>query len=298
MDPKSLVLFVEAARAGGFASAARGLGQDPSAVSRAVAQLEEELGVRLFQRTTRKVSLTEAGARFLARVEPVLAELEAAREEARADAAQPRGRLALSASIAFGQVCVTPHIPEFLERFPEIDLELNFTDRPVDLIGERIDLAIRLVAEVSVNAIASKLVRTRYRVCASPEYLAAQGAPAAPEDLSDRRCVCFDLPEYRSLWRFRDAAGAESAAPIAPRLTISGGLAVREACRLGLGPALLADWLARADLESGRLIDLFPAHQATATSFDTAAWILYPSRSFLPLKTRVMIDFLREKLAG
>ncbi len=296
MDLRLLTIFLEVERRGGFAAAARSLGQDPSSISRSIALLETDLGVRLFQRTTRKVSLTEAGARFAERIEPVLAELDQAREEATSDSVQPRGRLCLSASVAFGQVCLMPLIPAFLTRYPEIDLDLQFTDRHVDLIAEPIDLAIRLGPSVEVNVIAAKLRATCYRVCASPSYLERHGLPLDPHALLAHRCLCFDLPDFRTRWLFRRPGDEIEAVTVTPRLTISGALALRDAALRHLGPALLADWLIQEDLQTGRLVDLFPDREVTATTFDTAAWIVYPSRALLPRKTRIMIDFLRETL--
>lgn len=296
MDTRFLTIFLEVVRSGGFAAAARNLDQDPSSVSRSIAALEDQLGARLFQRTTRKVSLTEAGSHFAARIEPVLAELDQAREDIRTDSAKPKGKLSLSASMAFGQVCVMPHVPAFLERYPEIDLDLKFTDRNVDLVAEHIDLAIRLGPFVGVDVIAAKLRSTRYRVCASPEYLRKHGKPRRPCELASHRCVCFDLPDFRTRWAFKRNGGQIEEISVTPRITVSGALALKDAALAGLGPALLADWLIGGDLSDGTLIDLFPKHDVTATTFDTAAWLLYPSRTFLPRKTRVMIDFLRKRL--
>jgi len=296
MDTRLLAIFLEVARGGGFAQAARNLDQDPSSISRAIAALEAELGARLFQRTTRKVSLTEAGSRFAARIEPVIAELEQARDDIRSDNAKPRGRLRLSASVAFGQVCVMLQIPAFLQLYPEIELELDFTDRNVDLVAEHVDLAIRLAPAVDVDVVAAKLRNTRYRVCASPEYIRSHAPLKHRRDLARHRCVCFDLPAFRSRWLFRRNDGPVEEIAVTPRVTVSGALALRDAALSGLGPALLADWLIDGDLRAGTLINVFPGHDITATTFDTAAWLLYPSRSFLPRKTRVMIDFLRERL--
>lgn len=308
MDTRLLAIFLAVVRSGGFAAAARNLDQDPSSISRAIHALEDALGTRLFQRTTRKVSLTEAGSHFAARIEPVLAELDQAREDIRSAGTAPKGKLRLSASVAFGQICVMPHVAAFLDMYPEIDLDLKFTDRAVDLVAENIDLAIRLGPSVDVDVIAVKLRPTVYRVCAGPGYLRAHGRPERPGDLVRHRCVCFDLPDFRTHWSFRPArvagmapdtrpaeVGLENIA-ITPRITASGALAVREAALAGLGPALLADWLIGDDLAQGRLVDLFPNHDVTATRFDTAAWLLFPSRTFLPRKTRVMIDFLRSRL--
>ncbi len=299
MDTKLLTIFLEVARSGGFAAAARGLDLDPSAVSRAIAQLEEGLGARLFQRTTRKVSLTDAGERFRAKVEPILAELEEARDEIASAEAAPSGPLTLTASVAFGQVCVMPHIPAFLELYPEIDLTLRFTDRNVDLVAERIDLALRLGPAVTGDVITAKLRETHYRVCATPGYLEQGPALTEPGDLTAHRCLCFDLPGFDTHWLFRPGrVDPVVDVAITPRLRVSGALALRETARAGLGPALLADWLVDEDIRAGRLIDLFPGHDVTATRFDTAAWMIYPSRSFLPRKTRVLIDFLRDRLSG
>lgn len=297
MDTRLLSIFREVAQCGGFAVAARRLDLDPSAVSRAIAALEAELGARLFQRTTRKVALTDAGERFLAKLEPILTELEEACEGLNASETVPRGPLTVSASVAFGQVCLVPHIPAFLDRYPEIDLTLNFTDRPVDLVAERVDLALRLAPEVTGDLIATKLMDTRYRVCAAPEYLRIAPPLEQPEDLSAHRCLCFDLPSFSTKWKFRTGPDGETSdINITPRLKASGALALRDAALAGLGPALLADWLVDEDIRAGRLVDLFPDREVTATRFDTAAWMIYPSRAFLPRKTRVLIDFLREKL--
>lgn len=289
-------MFLEVVRSGGFAAAARRLDQDPSSVSRAIAALEDELGCRLFQRTTRKVTLTEAGSLFAAKIEPVLGELEQAREDIRTSTEQPRGRLRLTASVSFGQTCVMPHVPAFLDRYPEIALDLAFTDRNLDLVAENIDLAIRLGPSVEVDVIASRLMTTRYRLAASPAYLANHGQPAQPGALADHRCLCFDLPDFRSRWLFRHPDQRVETVPIRPRISASSGLTLKAAALAHLGPVLLADWLIADELANGRLIDLFPNHEVTATRFDTAAWLLYPSRSFLPRKTRVMIDFLRTQL--
>lgn len=304
MDTRLIELFVEVERAGSFAAAARVLDQDPSSVSRAIAQLEREVGARLFQRTTRQLTLTEAGGLFLARVEPLMTELELAREEVASAEGQPRGRLCLTASVAFGQVCLLPHVPGFLEAYPEIELDLKFTDRNVDIVSERVDLAIRLAPAIEADLIGRRLMDTRYRICASPEYLARAGRPQAPEALTEHPAICFDLPEYRRQWLVRprergaNAAAETLAVPIRPRLIVSSALALREAAIMGLGPALLADWLAAEALASGALVDLFPDHQATATNFETAAWLLYPSKAFLPRRTRVAIDYFAGVLGG
>jgi len=296
MDIETLKLAVLVADRGGFASAARQLSLDPSAISRSIAGLEAELGVRLFQRSTRRFSVTEAGARYLARVAPLIEEVERAGSELADARVAPRGRLRLTASVAFGQQCVVPHIGAFRARYPDIALELFLSDAVLDPVDAGMDLAIRLAPSPTGDVISAKLIDTRYRVCASAAFAQQNGALSNPGDLSDLDCLRYTLPEFRSRWLFRDQEGTVQEVPVDGSIMISSALAMRQAARDGLGPALLADWLADDDLRTGRLVDLFPRYRVTATSFETAAYFLYPSRAFLPAKVRVMIDFLRERI--
>jgi DNA-binding transcriptional LysR family regulator len=296
MDIEALRLFIEIAQRGSFAAVARDRDLDPSSVSRIVAGLEAALGARLFQRTTRAMSLTQAGELFLARLVPVLEELGRAQDEITSLRADPVGSLRLTASVAFGQACLVPLLPSFREAFPRLQLELLLSDSNLDLVAERIDLAIRLAPSYRADVVGVKLFATRYRVVASPADLARHGVPEAPAAIGRRDCLLFTLPEFRTRWLFR-RDGVTEEVPVRGNLVISNALALRQAALAGLGPALLADWLVDGDLASGALIDLFPGHEVTATSFDTAAWLLYPSRDHLPRKVRSAIDFLRAHLA-
>lgn len=302
MEALALKTFIDVARLGSFAHAAREQALDPSSISRTVAALEDELGVRLFQRTTRKLSLTEAGHVYLARVAPLMDELEQAREEALALGTgvnnQAQGTLRMTSSVSFGVIQIAPLLPEFRRLHPLLTIELLLTDTNLNLVHDRIDLAVRLGAHFEGDAVLTKLMRTRYRVCASPAYIAAHGAPATPADLSQRRCLLLTLPEFRHEWRFRDAQGREHSVPIDGDIIISSPLALRQCAIDGMGPVLLADWLANEAIAKGSLVDLFPHWQATATSFDTGVWLLYPTRTYLPLKVRVMVDFLKSKWAS
>ncbi len=297
MDTKSLKLMIDVVHHASFAGAARQYDVDPSSVSRTIAQIEAELGFRIFQRTTRNLSLTEAGEHYVRKVEPALQELDAAAEEANALRAGPKGRLRLTASVAFGNRCLVPLLPKFRKRFPDLQLELILTDSNLDLVGEGIDLAIRLGPELSGDVVGTRLFHTRYRVCASPAYLKKTPKLRKPADLSGVACLLFTLAEFRSRWLFRDKTGTITEVPVTGDILISNALALRDAALSGLGPALLADWLIDEDIASGRLLDLFPRHAVTATTFDAAAFALYPNRTFLPGKVRLAIDFLREQLA-
>lgn len=296
MDLDRLRLFHDVVRHGGFTAAARAANLDPSVVSRGIRALENDLGFRLFERSTRRVELSEAGAAYHARTAGILDDLEAAAGAARDLVAAPRGVLRISASTAFGQVVILPMLKAFRARYPDVTVELVLTDAQLDLIAERIDVAVRLAPSAPADMVAARLIATRYRVVAAPDYLKAYPV-TAPEDLAHRDCLVFPLPGFRDGWRFREA-GSERVVPVRRAVEISGALALAEAARMGLGIALLADWLVAEDLATGRLVDVFPKAEVTGTDFDTGAWVLYPSRRYLPLKTRAFIDALRDHLSG
>lgn len=299
MDLNDARLLIEIARRGSFAEVARDRGVDPSWVSRMVAGIEQALGFRLFQRTTRRVALTEAGEIYLRRIQLIAEEFDQARDDALAVTRGPVGILRMTATVAFGQTVLVPLIPQFRNVYPGVALDLLLTDATVNLVSDRIDLAIRHGPSVTGDMVVTKLRTTRYRVCASPTYLAQVGAPTHPQELAHRPCLRFALPGFRSRWLFREAsAGPVTEVEVGGDITVSGGLALHSLALAGQGPALLADWLIDADIAAGRLIDLFPGWQVTATSFETAVWLLYPSRSFLPRKVRAMIDFLKASVEG
>ncbi len=299
MDIEALRIFVQVARRGSFAVVARDRGTDPSSVSRTVASLEDELQVRLLQRSTRRMTLTEAGAKYLARIEPLLEELDQARDEALATSAKPIGTIRMTASIGFGQKCIAPLLPKLRAAFPALGVDLLLTDANLDLVSEGIDLAIRLGPSQDSALIGVKLFDTMYRVCASPDYLKdcrRQNRPLkTPADLEFHNCILLNLPDYRSRWLFRDSIGTVSAIAIHGDVVISNPLVLLTCALDGMGPALLVDFLVDEALANGGLVDLFPDYAVTATNFETAAWLLYPSRTYLPTKVRIVIDFLRKE---
>ncbi len=293
MDTDHLTVFVAVYRAGGFAPVARDLGLAPSSISRAVAGLEEALQVRLFQRTTRKLEPTEAGTAFFQRVQPLVEELEAACADARDTAGEPAGRLRVTASVSYGQICLVPRLKPFRALFPRIALDLILSDAALDLLSERIDLAIRHGPLADSSLIASRLAPVRYHVVASPEYLAAAEPIRRPADISSHPCVAFSYEGFRSCWQFRRGR-TTAAIDITPAVTVSNAAAIRQCAVNGLGLALLADWTIAADMDAGRLVDVLPDHQAAGASFDTSIWLVYPSRSFIPKRARAFADFLKQ----
>ena len=293
MELDALRTFVDVVRRGSFAAVARERDLDPSSVSRQVASLETALGFRLFERTTRRLAPTEAGRRYHERVAPLVEALELAAEEAGDVVGTLRGRLRITASVAFGERWLVPRLAPFRRAHPELELELALDDAAVDLVAGGIDVGVRLGARMSGSLVATRLLDTRYRIVASPAYLEARGRPPTPAALADHDGLGFPLPGYRSRWRLRDTDGAVETVEVRASITVSNALALRRAALEGLGVALLADWLIDADVAAGALVELFADRDASAADFDTAAWIVYPDRSYVPAKVRALIDHLK-----
>ncbi len=296
MDTDLLKTVALVAQQGSFAAAARVENVDPSSISRAVAAAEARLGFRLFQRTTRTLRMTEEGETYLRRIEPLLDELDAAREIASRSLRTVSGTLKMTASVAFAHECIVPHLREFHDRHPDLSVELIPTDAQLDITANGIDLAIRLASRPTGDLISTRILATRYRICAAPDYLARHPEITSPRDLQDHACLRFALPEFRTRWRFRKPGEQAFDVPVSGHIIIANALSLRRAALDGNGPVMLADWLVDRDITAGRLVDLFPDHECTATEFDTGAWALYPSRSFLPRKVGSMISFLRDML--
>ena len=293
MNIDALKIFVSVVDKGSFAAVARDLDQDPSSVSRMIRSLEQQLGLRLFQRTTRKLTLSEAGAIYYDRVQPLLTELEQAKTMALEKSGKVNGLLRVTASAAFGQVCLMPVLPDFLRAYPDLKVDMMLSDARLDLLAERIDVAVRLGPLHDSSFVATKLFDSRYRVCASPDYLDRFGTPETPEDLENHDCIRLDLPNYRTRWTFKNQGGVEKTVAVNGRLMISNVLAVRRAAIDGLGVALLADWMTRDAYQHGHLVPLYPDFQVSAAGFDCSVSMIYPSKDYLPVKARVFIDFLK-----
>lgn len=290
-----IACLADVAREGSFAAVARKRNVDPSAVSRTVASLEGKLGFRLFDRTTRRLNLTEAGSIYLERSQMLAEELEAARQEAGDAMTKPSGLIRVTASSAFGEHWLIPRLRTFMDEYRNIAVEAVLTDAVVDIATERIDLALRLAVRPEGDLVATKLIDTRYHVVASPEYLKREGPMDRPVDLKGRQCLLLTLPGYRSRWSFRRDRSLEDVV-VTGRLMTSSPAAIRRAALRGMGPALLADWMITDDLKNGKLLDLMPDWEATAAAFDTAAWILFPSRTYLPRKVRALVNHLKQSV--
>jgi DNA-binding transcriptional LysR family regulator len=297
MDIEDLRLFVDVARKHGFAAVARARNVDPSAISRTIAALEDQVGVRLFQRTTRKVELTDAGELFLDRVAKIVDDFDATCDDVRSVSAEPSGVLRMTASHAFGPTCIAPLLPKFNELYPKIVVELVLSDEQLDLVADRIELAIRLGGSNDKSLVCSKLIDTRYHVCISPDYRKNAKALRVPSDLVAHRCLLFPFGKFRTQWSFRRAKERKiETVNVDGDLITSSALTIRACVLQGMGPALLPSWLVGDDIKSGRLVDAFPLHRVSATTEDTAAWMIFPSRNHVSGRVRAMMNYLRANI--
>ncbi|HWK43489.1 MAG TPA: LysR family transcriptional regulator [Stellaceae bacterium] len=298
MDTEHLKTFVEVVQQGSFAAAARKFDIDPSVVTRAIASLERDLGLRLLERTTRQLVLTEAGKLYHENACKLLRDLQQAADEARDLAGRPAGIVRVTTSVTYGYAVILPLLPALREAHPALEIDLLLSDSIVDLLAERVDVALRLRQEADTSLIGTRLAKIRYHVCASPEYLKRQAGPGTPADLAERDCLRCSLRAYHTQWKFRDPAGAVQTVNVGGWLVVSNSLGLHRAALDGHGPALLADWLVADDLAAGRLIDLFPDHEATPTDFDNAVWLLHTSRSYVPKRVRAFIEFIKQRMRG
>lgn len=291
----NLESFVRTAEGGSFSEAARRLALTPAAVSRNVAMLERNLGVRLFHRSTRRLTLTEAGENFLNAIGGNLAALQNAIAAVSSEDGEPAGMLKVSLAPTFGLSHVLPLLPEFLARHPRIRPEWHFENRAVDLIAEGYDAAIGGGFDLSPGVVARTLAPAHIIAVASPAYLARHALPADPSGLAE-----LDGIVMRSLssgrvrtWSMRNAQGDEVAAVMREAIVVNDPAALREVARLGLGVALLAVPDVLPWLESGDLVRVLPRWWADAGAIS----LYYASRSLLPGKTRAFIDFVIEAFA-
>ena len=288
-----LTSFVHTAEHGSFSAAARVLGLTPAGVSKNVARLETDLGVRLFHRSTRRLSLTEKGERFLAQVSGPLASLQmAVAEGARADEV-PSGTLKVSMGQAFGRTFLVPLLGEFLARYPRVVPDWHFDNRQVDIVGEGFDAAIGGGFPMSAGVIARELGAVHIVAVASPAYMAGRTVPRAPVDLAAFDCIMRrSTPTGRVRpWTLTSRRGVEETVQCQARIILSDPEAVAQAARQGLGVALLPMPFAFAAIRSGELVRLLPDWHSNAGPLS----VYYPSKRMLASKTRVFVDFLLER---
>jgi DNA-binding transcriptional LysR family regulator len=281
-----LEAFVAVAESGGFSAAARALGRTTSGVSKQVRALEERLGVRLLNRTTRRVSLTEMGVAFRERVQGVLQDLDEAELALGELQEAPRGVLRVGAPMDFGRIALAADLAGFAARHPGVRLEVELADRFVDVVAEGFDVVVRIGDLADSSLVARRMGPCRRVLCAAPSYLDASGRPERPSDLSHHAVVGYAYERARR-WRFREG-DEEVSVSAEPRHRANNGEMIRSMVVEGLGIALLPTFVAAEDLRAGRLEMLF----ADRLQADTAIWAVTPHRKLLATKVRLLLDHL------
>ncbi|NRF65599.1 LysR family transcriptional regulator [Aquincola sp. S2] len=289
-----MVVFARVVELRGFAPAARALGLTTSAVSRSVARLEAALAVKLLNRTTRSVSLTELGAE----VYPGCARIAQTARDVQALAGRyaltPRGRVRVGAPAVFGEVWLAPRLPAFLARWPEVEVELTLIDRVVDLVDEGYDLALRILAPSALapGLVARRLFDMHYVLVAAPAYLQANGAPATPDALAEHRCIYLGYGPFLDRLLFERDGAAPLEVQVRGPLTINNSVGILATVEAGLGIGIVPDFAAAAGLRAGRLQRLFADWRLGGGYATRGVFAVYAPTRHLPQKVRVLIDHL------
>jgi DNA-binding transcriptional LysR family regulator len=289
----ALKVFRQVVELESFAAAARQLRLSPAAISKNIGELEAHLAVRLLNRTTRRMSLTEAGSRYYDQIARVLDELEEADSSLGPLQQMPSGLLRVSAPTTLTLTCLSSALPKFLSRYPELTLDLRMDDRRVNIVEEGFDIAIRATDSLEDSSlIARRLMTMPHVVCGAPSYLERFGAPAAPEDLKDHNCIQFTLSGHADDWEFRNADRSVRV-PINGRYKVTSSLAVRDALRAGFGLSLIPLAYVKEDIVQGRLRTVLDDW----STVELAVHAVYPSRRHVVAKVRAFLDFLVDELS-
>ncbi|MBK7898463.1 MAG: LysR family transcriptional regulator [Azonexus sp.] len=288
----AMEVFVRVAQQGSFAAVARQKDVPRSAVTRQVAALEAQLGVRLIARSTRSLSLTSAGVAYLERCREILNLVEAAEGSLAGEGAEPRGTLRLSVPLSFGLRHLVPLLLDFAVTYPEIAVETDFTDRRVKLIEEGLDLAIRITARLDPLDVARRIGSTRLLTVASPEYLRRHGEPLHPSELLDRECLIY-LPVQQAGWSYL-VEGEMRTYLVGGRFRANNGDALLEANRRGLGISVQPSFLAATAIEAGWVRPILTAYPMP----ELGIYALLPGNRYVPRPVRVLIDYLAERIGS
>ena len=288
-----ILVFMAVVDAGSFIAGGQAMGLTRSAAGKAIGRLEDRLGVRLLNRTTRTLSLTDEGRAFHDRGLQILTALDDAEASVAGHAGTPRGLLRLTVPDAFGRLVVLPLLRKYLQAWPDLQAEVSFTDRQADIVEEGFDLAVRIGGATLDSRLVSRVVaRYRAALVASPSYIAERGEPVDADDLAGHDCLMFSSRGRRQSWRFRNGDGSWVKAQGRNRLRLDSGEALRDAAVAGLGIAFLPDFLVAKDLAAGRLRHVLTGFDAGDVEIVT----IYPSRRLLEPRVRRFIDLMVEEL--
>jgi len=291
---KAMRLFLTVVQTGSLSGAGRQSGLSPASVSRQITALEDDLGVRLLNRTSRRLSLTEAGQVYLKHAERLLQDIDELRDAVSQMAVKPRGTLRIQSRISLGTQHVAPLIPTFLALYPDLKIDLWLTDNDLDLTEHGIDLAIRTGNLSDSTLIGRRLASSPRVICASPEYWAEHGKPATPEALMDHNCLTyrFEFGTAAALWQFRIDTGQSINIQVAGNFQTNNGEALRVATLSGLGVAMLPAWSVKDHLKAGSLERVLSDYETTVSDLDFGIYAVYLSRRNLSAKTRLFVDHL------
>lgn len=285
---RGMNIFVEVVEDGTMSGAARTLGISATVVSSWIAQLEDRLGVRLLQRTTRRIHITQEGQEYYHRCKEILVDVEEAGEAVSLGRSRPRGRLRVSAPVALGRKRVAPIIPAYKRRYPEVGIELVLSDRMVDLEEEGFDLAVRSWQPTDSPLVARRLGPLHRVVCAAPRYLERNGTPKTPAELTDHRCLILGIAgRSEDLWSFQGKKGMQTV-KVSGELSSNSSEVIAEWALAGLGLAMKSTWDVEEEIRDGRLVVVLSAYVAQGHGL----YVLYPDRKYLPARTRTFIDFM------
>ncbi|MBK8161470.1 MAG: LysR family transcriptional regulator [Rhodospirillaceae bacterium] len=291
---RAFEVFATVVAKGSFTKAADALDTSPANVTRYVNELEAHLGTRLLNRTSRKISLTESGRALHERCTGILDDVAEAEALASATALRPRGRLRINAPVSFGIRYLSALWPDFMRRYPEIELDIDLIDRVVDMVEEGYDLVVRVSPQGSTAHVARKLATSRNIVCAAPAYLKRHGTPRVPADLAAHDCIGYSYAATGDDWHFTGPDGRPESVRVRSVLRSNNGDTMRGAAIAGRGIMRPAKFMVADDLKAGRLVAILPDHHLP----DTDLLAIYPSRRHVSAKVRVMVDFLSASFKG
>ena len=291
---KEMAIFVKVVETGSFSETARQLGNTPSAISRAISRLERALGTRLLQRTTRKLRLSESGTQVYAYCLEMVNAAQAVIDNSGKFNSEPHGTVRISVPKAVGHYLLHPHIPEFLERYPKVDVQMLLEDKLIDFIDDEIDLAIRITNQPSLGLKGRKLIEIDHVIVATAEYLEKHGMPQQPQDLKEHQCIYLGEQASDSKWKFQKENKITSVSVKGRYSANHTGIRLDAALK-HMGIASLPYFVARHALETQALIQVLPDWYFK-TYYSGDAWLLYPPTRYLAPKIEVFIHFLAEKL--
>lgn len=288
----AMQLFVRVAELGSFAGAAQQLGVARSVVTRQIAGLEAHLGVKLMARSTRRLTLTSAGTAYLEKCRVILNLVEAAEIGVAEERQTPRGNIRISLPLSFGLKRLAPLLLDFSQRYPEVALDMDYSDRRVNLIEEGIDLSIRVTRRLDAGDVARRIGTSRMRVLASPDYLSRHGQPAHPADLAHHVCLGYTNAGAATTWQFVVDGQLENF-PIRSRINANNGDVLTEAAAQGLGIACQPDFIAGSFIAAGRVVEILVDYPGP----ELGIYAMLPSNRHIPYRVRVLMDFLAARLA-